>query len=88
MSGVLLDTRTEIDPITGEARCSHIIAPTADKSAMDLVFEARVNGTSVTAICGHTWVPERDAKKFPLCSRCREIREQSRPDQDPTEIPS
>lgn len=37
--------------------------------------EARIEGKPVTAICGHTWVPSRDPKQLPLCSRCKDIYE-------------
>lgn len=82
------DFRTDIDSTTGEPRAAHIVAPTADKTGIELVMEARVNGTAVEAICGHAFVPERDPKSYPLCSRCRDIREALRPDQDPLDIPA
>ena len=34
-----------------------------------------MNGTPVTAFCGYTWVPMRDAKQYPICSKCKEIYE-------------
>jgi hypothetical protein len=89
MTASLLDgTEFVIDPVTGEPRYAHIVAPDGQHTALELVMRARVNGTPVTAICGHTWVPDRDPKRFPICARCREIRAQLRPDQDPGEIPS
>ena len=81
-------TRQEIDPTTGEPRCSHIVAGTDRHTGIELVMLARVEGVPVTALCGYTWVPSRDPKAYPLCSRCRDIREAVRPDQDPSEIPS
>lgn len=63
----------EIDPLTGQGRCSHIVRPTGDRSGADLVMEARVFGTEVEALCGHRWVPQRDPKQFPVCQACKDI---------------
>ena len=30
-------------------------------------------GTPLTALCGKTWVPSRDPKRFPVCKTCQEI---------------
>lgn len=64
---------TEIDPLTGKGRVSHIVKPSKDKHGPELVMEARVFGTPVEALCGHTWVPSRDPKQFPLCQACKDI---------------
>ena len=64
---------TEIDPLTGQGRCSHIVKPTEDRSGPDLVMEARVFGMEVEALCGHRWVPQRDPKQYPVCQACKEI---------------
>lgn len=79
MPSTLERTDTEIDPTTGEPRVSHIVA-------RDKVTEAYFNGTPIEALCGHVFVPTRDAKRFPLCSRCIAVREQHRPDEDPEGI--
>lgn len=76
------------DPTTGEVRATHIIAPTTEKTGVAIVTEARVHGFEVEALCGHRFVPERDPKAYPLCSRCREIREALRPDENPEDIPA
>ena len=39
------------------------------------VVESLVNGTPVRALCGKTWVPNRDPQRYPLCPTCREIAE-------------
>ncbi len=62
--------QTEIDPVTGKGRVSHIIAPKDNKSAQALVMEARITGTPITALCGYTWVPSRDPVKYPPCQGC------------------
>lgn len=37
------------------------------------ITEAMVLGTPIVALCGKTWVPSRDPKKFPVCPTCKEI---------------
>lgn len=62
-------TTKEEDPIY-----SHIIDRGTDKRrAQDIVFEARVFGHTLTALCGHKFVPERDPQKYPPCQKCLEI---------------
>ena len=34
------------------------------------LLASRVTGMVVTALCGKTWVPWRDPKKYPLCPAC------------------
>lgn len=64
---------TEIDPTTGEPRLSHIIPPKDGKEGHVRIMEARIEGTPLTALCGHIVVPSRDPKAFPNCQRCIEI---------------
>ena len=42
-------------------------------SAGPSVVEGMVNGTAVRALCGKTWVPGRDPRRYPLCPTCKEI---------------
>ncbi len=65
--------QTEIDPVTGKGRVSHIIAPSNKKTAQVLVMEAMLEGTEVEALCGHRWVPSRDPKQYPPCQACVEV---------------
>lgn len=39
------------------------------------VVEGIVTGTAVKALCGKTWVPGRDPKRYGLCPTCKEIAE-------------
>lgn len=80
-------TETEIDPITGSPRATHIIVPIDERDAVALVTEARIYGFPVQALCGLRFIPERDPKQYPICSKCKELREEERPDQDPSDIP-
>ena len=62
------------DPI-----CTHIIDRGDDPRPADaIVLEARVNGTYLTALCGHKFIPSRDPIKHPPCEKCMEIFEFAR----------
>jgi Protein of unknown function (DUF3039) len=37
------------------------------------VVEGMVTGTPVRALCGKTWVPGRDPKRYPICPTCKEV---------------
>lgn len=75
--------REQAAPAEGEGdqeRLSHIVLegfPTEEGfvSAGPSVVEGIVNGTPVRALCGKTWVPNRDPKRYPLCPTCKEIAE-------------
>lgn len=34
-----------------------------------------VTGDAVVALCGKVWVPTRDAKKYPICPRCKALKD-------------
>ncbi|MGH9297321.1 MAG: DUF3039 domain-containing protein [Acidimicrobiales bacterium] len=72
-------------PTEGEGdheRMAHIVLegfrPSEDEyvAAGPSVVEGIINGTPVKALCGKTWIPNRDPKKFPLCPTCKEIAQQ------------
>ncbi len=44
----------------------------------DKILSSAVEGTTVRALCGKKWVPNRDPKKFPVCPECKEIYEMLR----------
>lgn len=64
-------TKPELD--LDEDHLSHIVAGDKDHTGIELVMNARIDGTPVTALCGYTWVPSRDPKRHPLCPECEEI---------------
>lgn len=35
-----------------------------------------VTGQAVVALCGKVWVPTRDAKKYPVCPRCKALKDE------------
>ena len=68
------DTTTTLDRPTDTVRepgdhdrMSHVVVPA------NAVTEAIINGTPVTALCGKTWVPDRDPKKYPACKTCQDV---------------
>lgn len=58
------------------ANAAHIVMAPDGVSPQALVLEARIEGIPVTALCGHTWIPQRDPKPLPVCSRCLDIYQQ------------
>lgn len=60
-------------------RVSHIVGPIyTDEgkiSGSARVTQAMIEGTPIEALCGFTWVPSRDPKKYPICPKCKAISE-------------
>jgi len=74
MTDLSLDKELDITLDTEEPKAAHIVDRGEDtRSAPTIILEAMINGTSITALCGHTWVPSRDPNKYPVCSKCLEI---------------
>lgn len=46
--------------------------PPDKESTEAWITEARVFGLTVTALCGHQWVPTRDPLRYPICPECVE----------------
>jgi rubrerythrin len=68
------EQRTEEEQEEGRPIHSHIVDRGDDpRTVQAIIFEARVEGTPVTALCGYTWVPSRNPENYPLCSQCAEI---------------
>lgn len=71
MSLAAVEEVAVIDPDTGEPILTHIVNCPPDKeSTAAWLTEARIYGMPVTALCGKTWVPERDPKRYPICTAC------------------
>ena len=51
---------------SGPPKFSHIVWPKS------ILTDAIINGTAVEALCGHTFVPGRDPRQYPVCTRCIE----------------
>lgn len=70
MSIVESDTNTQINVSNDDGEhemFSHVVSPAS------AVTEAYVTGKPVRALCGKTWVPKRDPKRYPVCPECRKI---------------
>lgn len=60
------------------SEATHIVlVPTALKGQFSTpqayVLAARIEGFEVTALCGYTWVPDKDPTPLPVCSGCLDI---------------
>lgn len=73
-----VDPRTDEVTETSEPAAAHIVKTDPGESAAAKVLEARIYGTPLEALCGHTWVPSRDPKQLPLCEACKSIYEMYR----------
>lgn len=47
------------------------------------IAQAMVEGTPVRALCGKTWVPNRDGDQFPVCPVCKDIYDQMPDGEEP-----
>lgn len=67
-----LDTRPigdpQLDDGDGDERFSHYVKK-AD------VLRSAVEGVPAVALCGKTWLPNRDPQKYPVCPKCAELME-------------
>lgn len=69
MTDTLIVEETKNTTDTGEPKMAHLVRKEDQ-------MKGYILGEPVTALCGKTWVPSRDPKKYPLCERCKEIAEQ------------
>jgi len=51
----------------------YVMCPNDEETNHAYVMRARLEGFSVTALCGYTWVPHKMATGLPVCQECREI---------------
>lgn len=73
--GAVLDRAPDTREQLGHGDVTHIVRrdPGDERPAAAVVLEARVEGLPLTALCGHVWVPTKDPKRLPLCSRCEQL---------------
>jgi hypothetical protein len=65
------ETQLDTEPVLDQGdheRYSHYVKK-------DKIVQSAVLGSPVRALCGKTWVPNRDPKKFPICPTCQAIYE-------------
>ncbi len=61
------ETKREKDPGDGD-RFAHFVRK-------DRVDASLVTGQPVVALCGKVWIPSRDASQYPVCPRCKALRD-------------
>lgn len=69
---------------------THIVLPppdAQDETPQAYVMRARIEGFPITALCGFTWIPSRDPKKYPTCQTCLDIYESGGDPDDRKELP-
>ncbi|MCW2665091.1 MAG: hypothetical protein JWN57_53 [Frankiales bacterium] len=42
------------------------------------IMRSALDGTPAVALCGKTWMPNRDPEKYPICPKCVELMEMLR----------
>lgn len=73
---VSTDERVEQDIRTSDDKpdaAHYVMSPDPDESNHAYVMRARIEGFPVTALCGFTWIPNKQATGLPVCSECRDI---------------
>jgi hypothetical protein len=65
----ITDEVVDLDP----AKHAHIVVTPPGQTATAVILQARIEGTPVTALCGHVFVPQRDPQQLPICPKCKEI---------------
>lgn len=67
---VLEETRVKPQKSDGDGdRFAHFVRK-------DRANRSAASGQPVVALCGKVWVPTRDAKNFPVCPRCKALRDE------------
>ena len=64
---------THITTSNEPADSAHIVRKVGDESPQALVLRARIEGIEVEALCGYTWVPQKDPAVLPVCAACLDI---------------
>lgn len=67
---VMEETQVKPDRNSGDGdRYAHFVR-------RDRANRSAETGQAVVALCGKVWVPTRDAKKYPVCPRCKQMRDE------------
>lgn len=67
-------TEERLTTSTDKPESAHyVISPEPDESNHAYVMRARFEGFPVVALCGFTWIPNKQATGLPVCQECREI---------------
>lgn len=67
-------TENEVVFSTDKPESAHyVMSPNDDESNHAYVMRARIEGFPVTALCGYTWIPNKQATNLPHCQECKDI---------------
>lgn len=80
MIGLIRDNRVETETTDDAANAAHVVLVPAHlqetySTPQAYILAARIEGFAVTAVCGHTWIPDKDPRRVPLCQACKDIYE-------------
>ena len=78
----------ELETTDQPADAAHIVmVPPGepDETPQAYVLRARIEGLPITALCGFTWIPSKDAKQLPVCQACLDIYHQPGENRDDRE---
>lgn len=79
-----VETRTSDEP--GDSAHIVMVPPgESDETPQAYVLRARIEGFPVTALCGYSWVPQKDPSPLPVCSRCLALYQQPGKNRDDRE---
>jgi hypothetical protein len=73
ITSVELDQQIDSTSETSDPIQAHIVEGNDRMPATGLILEAMVNGTPLTALCGHVWVPSRNPDNHSMCEKCMEL---------------
>jgi hypothetical protein len=65
----------DLDTTEDKENATHIVKTKPGENAIAKVTEARIYGFQIEALCGYVWVPSKDPKNHPICSKCQQIYE-------------
>lgn len=75
MAGTETLTPTEIDPRTSHGDGDGDDERFAHYCRKADVTRAYITGEAITALCGKRWVPSRDPSRYPVCPKCKALKE-------------
>lgn len=69
-------TEERITTSTDKPESAHIVlSPDPEETAHAYVMRARIEGFAIEALCGFTWIPNKQATGLPVCQECLDIYE-------------
>lgn len=76
--GTMIDERVvterDIETSNDKPESAHIVvSPDPAESHHAYVMRARFEGFPIEALCGFTWIPNKQATGLPVCQECKEI---------------